>query len=69
MKNYTVKPEDAVANVEHAIIGFSDQVPWWGMVKQWKHLYMEHEYDKVEAKAVGQPSQNSMEDRCDEGYN
>ena len=57
LKNYTVKPEDAVANVEHAIIGFSDQVPWWGMVKQGKQLYMKHEYDKVEAKAAGEPAQ------------
>ena len=44
MKNYTVKPEDAVAEVEHAIIGFSDQVPWWKMVK--KQLYMKHECDE-----------------------
>ena len=48
LKRFIVKPEDAVGNLEHAVIGFSDQVPWWGMVKQGKQLYMKHEYDQSE---------------------
>ena len=48
LKRFIVKPEDAVGNLEHAVIGFSDQVPWWGLVKQDKQLYMKHAYDQSE---------------------
>ena len=57
LKKYFVKPEDAIGNLEHAVIGFSDQVPWWGMMKQGKQLYMKHEHNKAAAKTAGEPSQ------------
>ena len=33
-------------NIKNAVLGFSDQVPWWGFVQQEKQLYLHTELRK-----------------------
>jgi hypothetical protein len=39
----------AAENVQNCVLGFSDQVPWWG----WKQLYTEEEFQKKGKSAGG----------------
>ena len=42
-KRYSVAPHRAAARVKECVLGFSDQVPWWGMIARPKQLYCEED--------------------------
>ena len=45
---------------QQCVLGFSDQVPWWGMVSHAKQLYMKSEF---ESKCTGGKHQRALQKR------
>ena len=46
MKNLFLNVPQVRENIRNAVIGFSDQVPWWGLVQMEKQLYLHSELDR-----------------------
>ena len=46
LQGMVLDPEALQRDIQRCVIGFSDQVPWWGMVQQEKQLYMAAEVGK-----------------------
>ena len=45
MQKHVVQVEQFRNRIEDAVIVFSDQVPWWGLICRKKQMYMEHEFE------------------------
>ena len=54
LEKYVVDAVQFKARVQDCALGFSDQVPWWGLVAQSKQLYGEHEYGKKSKSALAE---------------
>ena len=46
LQEMVLDPEALQRDIQSCVIGFSDQVPWWGMVQQEKQLYLAAEVGK-----------------------
>ena len=52
IKRMVVDAQSFIQNREDAVLGFSDQVHWWGWVSQAKQLYAEWEYQEKGSAGV-----------------
>ena len=50
LQELVLEPEALQEDIEKCVIGFSDQVPWWGMAQQEKQLYQKREVGKIPAR-------------------
>ena len=53
MQKHVVHVEQFRNRIADAVVAFSDQVPWWGLICRKKQMYLHHEYEGRRKQTAG----------------